>query len=168
MGRIRMVPLPLGYFGRHLGGPGSRRLRFRLPDRRRHSHDALLHRRSFRRPACGQVWAREEQLHFPRGHVHGRRSARRKPGRARMVDLRRARGVHVPAALASVTATGSAARPQVVHDGARHGPRPAPVGVGNARAADGVVGICRYNPTNSWGNTIAAVHRQLNQPRYCP
>jgi hypothetical protein len=38
----------------------------------------------------------------------------------------------------------------------------------NARMADGVVGICQYNPTSSWGSTIAGIRSQLNTPRYCP
>jgi hypothetical protein len=38
----------------------------------------------------------------------------------------------------------------------------------NARMADGVVGICQYNPTSSWGSTVAGVRSQLNTPRYCP
>ncbi len=38
----------------------------------------------------------------------------------------------------------------------------------NARMADGVVGICQYNPTSSWGSTVAGVRGQLNTPRYCP
>jgi hypothetical protein len=38
----------------------------------------------------------------------------------------------------------------------------------NARMADGVVGICQYNPTSGWGSTIAGIRGQLNKPRYCP
>jgi hypothetical protein len=38
----------------------------------------------------------------------------------------------------------------------------------NARMADGVVGICQYNPTSAWGTTIAGIRSQLNKPRYCP
>ena len=38
----------------------------------------------------------------------------------------------------------------------------------NARMADGVVSICQYNPTSSWGSTIAGIRAQLNKPRYCP
>jgi hypothetical protein len=38
----------------------------------------------------------------------------------------------------------------------------------NARMADGVVGICQYNPGDSWGSTITGVRSQLNKPRYCP
>jgi hypothetical protein len=38
----------------------------------------------------------------------------------------------------------------------------------NARMADGVVGICQYNPTSSWGSTVAGLRSQLNTPRYCP
>jgi hypothetical protein len=37
----------------------------------------------------------------------------------------------------------------------------------NARIADGVVGICQYNPGSNWGSTIAGVRSQLNKP-HCP
>jgi len=38
----------------------------------------------------------------------------------------------------------------------------------NARIADGVIGICQYNPGSSWGTTIAGIRGQLNQPLNCP
>ena len=38
----------------------------------------------------------------------------------------------------------------------------------NARMADGVISICQYNPTSSWGSTISGIRSQLNKPRYCP
>jgi hypothetical protein len=38
----------------------------------------------------------------------------------------------------------------------------------NARMADGVVGICQYSPTTSWGTTIAGIRGSLNQPKFCP
>jgi hypothetical protein len=38
----------------------------------------------------------------------------------------------------------------------------------NARIADGVISISQYNPTNTWGTTIAGIRGQLNTPRYCP
>jgi len=38
----------------------------------------------------------------------------------------------------------------------------------NARMADGVVSITQYNPTTSWGTTIAGIRSQLNQPKFCP
>jgi hypothetical protein len=37
----------------------------------------------------------------------------------------------------------------------------------NARIADGVMGICQYNPGSNWGSTIAGVRSQLNKP-HCP
>jgi hypothetical protein len=38
----------------------------------------------------------------------------------------------------------------------------------NARMADGVVGITQYNPSSTWGTTIANVRSQLNAPKSCP
>jgi len=38
----------------------------------------------------------------------------------------------------------------------------------NARMADGVISISQYNPTTTWGTTIAGIRSQLNTPRYCP
>jgi hypothetical protein len=38
----------------------------------------------------------------------------------------------------------------------------------NARMADGVVSITQYNPSSTWGTTIAGIRSQLNAPRTCP
>jgi hypothetical protein len=38
----------------------------------------------------------------------------------------------------------------------------------NARMGDGVVSIAQYNPTNTWGSTIASIRGQLNSPTVCP
>jgi hypothetical protein len=38
----------------------------------------------------------------------------------------------------------------------------------NARIADGVVSISQYNPTSSWGSTIASLRSQLNTPKFSP
>lgn len=38
----------------------------------------------------------------------------------------------------------------------------------NARIAEGVIGICQYNPTANWGATVAGIRNQLNKPRHCP
>jgi hypothetical protein len=38
----------------------------------------------------------------------------------------------------------------------------------NARMSDGVVSIAQYNPTNTWGSTIASFRGQLNSPSVCP
>jgi hypothetical protein len=38
----------------------------------------------------------------------------------------------------------------------------------NARMTDGVVSITQYNPTSSWGTTIAGIRSQLNTPKFCP
>lgn len=38
----------------------------------------------------------------------------------------------------------------------------------NARIADGVVSISQYNPTSSWGSTIAGLRGQLNTPKVSP
>jgi hypothetical protein len=38
----------------------------------------------------------------------------------------------------------------------------------NARIADGVLSISQYNPTASWGATIAALRSQLNVPKVNP
>jgi hypothetical protein len=38
----------------------------------------------------------------------------------------------------------------------------------NARMADGVVSISQYNPTSSWGTTVAGVRAQLNTPKFTP
>jgi hypothetical protein len=38
----------------------------------------------------------------------------------------------------------------------------------NARMADGVVAITQYNPSSTWGTTIANVRSQLNTPTSCP
>jgi hypothetical protein len=38
----------------------------------------------------------------------------------------------------------------------------------NARMADGVVSISQYNPTSSWGATVAGVRDQLNTPKLIP
>ena len=37
----------------------------------------------------------------------------------------------------------------------------------NARIADGVTAIAQYNPSGSWGSTIAGIRGQLSTPRYC-
>jgi hypothetical protein len=38
----------------------------------------------------------------------------------------------------------------------------------NARIADGVISICQYGPSTTWGATIAGIRSQLNAPKYCP
>jgi hypothetical protein len=38
----------------------------------------------------------------------------------------------------------------------------------NARIADGVVSVSQYNPSSSWGSTIAGLRSQLSKPPNCP
>lgn len=38
----------------------------------------------------------------------------------------------------------------------------------NARIQDGVLGIAQYNPNANWGQTIASIRSQLDEPKFCP